>query len=104
MRRFVEGIDREQATLFPEYLQDWIDQDNPVRAIDAFDRKFCPTCGTHLFSEAEPRPHLVFVRVGTLDNPEIAKPSEAIWVSSAPSWAAIDPNLRQIEGQPPPAA
>ena len=36
MRRFVEEIDREQATLFPEYLEDWIDQDNPVRAIDAF--------------------------------------------------------------------
>jgi hypothetical protein len=32
MRRFVEGIDREQATLFPECLEDWIDQDNPVRA------------------------------------------------------------------------
>jgi hypothetical protein len=28
MRRFVEGIDREQATLFPEYLEDWIDEDN----------------------------------------------------------------------------
>jgi transposase len=36
MRRFVEGIDREQATLFPEYLEDWIDKDNPVRAINAF--------------------------------------------------------------------
>ena len=36
MRRFVEGIDRGQATLFPEYLEDWIDADNPVRAIDAF--------------------------------------------------------------------
>jgi hypothetical protein len=36
MGRFVEGIDREQATLFPECLEDWIDQDNPVRAIDAF--------------------------------------------------------------------
>jgi Transposase domain (DUF772) len=36
MRRFVEGIDREQATLFPECLEDWIDRDNPVRAIDAF--------------------------------------------------------------------
>ena len=36
MRRFVEGIDREQATLFPEHLEDWIDKDNPVRAIDAF--------------------------------------------------------------------
>lgn len=36
MRRFVTGVDRGQATLFPECLQDWIDQDNPVRAIDAF--------------------------------------------------------------------
>jgi hypothetical protein len=67
-------------------------------------RKFCPACGTHLFSEAEVRPHLVYVRVGTFDDPEIAKPSATIWVSSAPSWAAIDPNLPQVEGQPPPAA
>src|SRR5262252_3051720 len=36
MRRFVEGVDRGQRTLFPECLEDWIDQDNPVRAIDAF--------------------------------------------------------------------
>jgi transposase len=36
MKRFVEGTDRGQATLFPEYLEDWIDEDNPVRAIDAF--------------------------------------------------------------------
>src|SRR5215475_82653 len=36
MRRFVEGIDRGQATLFPECLEDWIDEDNPVRVIDAF--------------------------------------------------------------------
>jgi transposase/macrodomain Ter protein organizer (MatP/YcbG family) len=36
MRRFVEGIDRGQTTLFPECLDDWIDGDNPVRAIDAF--------------------------------------------------------------------
>ncbi len=36
MRRFVEGIDRGQATLFPEYLEDFIDEDNPVRVIDAF--------------------------------------------------------------------
>ena len=36
MRRFVEGIDREQATLFPECLGDWIEEGNPVRVIDAF--------------------------------------------------------------------
>src|ERR1700685_2234047 len=36
MRRFVEGVDRGQSTLFPECLKDWIGEDNPIRAIDAF--------------------------------------------------------------------
>jgi transposase len=36
MRRFVEGTDRAQSTLFPECLEDWIFEDNPVRAIDVF--------------------------------------------------------------------
>jgi transposase len=36
MRRFVEGTDRAQSTLFPECLEDWIYEDNPVRAIDVF--------------------------------------------------------------------
>jgi transposase len=36
MRRFVEGEDRSQSTLFPQYLEDWIGEDNPVRVIDVF--------------------------------------------------------------------
>jgi transposase len=36
MGRFVEGADRGQATLFPECLDDWIDEGNPVRVVDAF--------------------------------------------------------------------
>ena len=36
MGRFVEGTDRGQTTLFPERLEDWICEDNPVRAIDVF--------------------------------------------------------------------
>ena len=36
MRRFVEGADRGQRTLFPESLEDWIIEDNPVRVIDVF--------------------------------------------------------------------
>ena len=36
MRRFVEGVDRGQTTLFPECLEDWIGEDNPVQVIDAF--------------------------------------------------------------------
>jgi transposase len=36
MKRFVEGADRGQSTLFPECLEDWVVEDNPVRVIDAF--------------------------------------------------------------------
>jgi len=67
-------------------------------------RRFCPACGTQVFSEAEARPHLVFVRAGTLDDREVARPAATIWTSRAPSWASIDPSLPCIEEQPPPAA
>ena len=36
MKRFVEGMDRGQSTLFPECLEDWVDESNPVRVIDVF--------------------------------------------------------------------
>ena len=36
MAWFVEGVDRRQATLLPECLEDWVDEDNPVRAVDVF--------------------------------------------------------------------
>jgi hypothetical protein len=36
MKRFIEGADREQSTLLPESLDDWIDDSNPVRAVDVF--------------------------------------------------------------------
>src|SRR5213593_3463804 len=36
MARFVEGMDRGQATLLPVCLEDWVDENNPVRAVDVF--------------------------------------------------------------------
>ena len=36
MKRFVEGVDRGQSTLFPERLADWIRDDNPMRVTDVF--------------------------------------------------------------------
>ena len=67
-------------------------------------RRFCPRCGTPLFSEAGARPHLIFVRVGTFDDPELVKPAMTIWASSAPTWACIDDVVPREEKQPPPAA
>src|SRR6202041_3769334 len=36
MKRFIEGESRSQSTLFPEHLDDYIAEDNPVRVIDVF--------------------------------------------------------------------
>ena len=36
MSGFIEGDDRNQATLFPERLDDYVAEDNPVRVIDVF--------------------------------------------------------------------
>lgn len=36
MKRFIEGIDRSQGLLFPDHLEDFIGEDNPVRAVDTF--------------------------------------------------------------------
>ena len=36
MKRFVEGEDRRQGTLLPEYLEDYVSEENPVRVIDVF--------------------------------------------------------------------
>jgi len=36
MKRFIKGAGRSQSTLFPECLEDWISEDNPVRVVDVF--------------------------------------------------------------------
>ena len=36
MARFVVGDERSQITLFPERLDEYLGEDNPVRAIDVF--------------------------------------------------------------------
>jgi transposase len=36
MKRFVEGEDRRQGVLLPEFLDDYVSEENPVRAIEAF--------------------------------------------------------------------
>jgi len=36
VKRFIEGEVRNQSTLFPDALDDYIAQDKPVRGIDVF--------------------------------------------------------------------
>ena len=36
MSKFIVGLDRSQGTLFPERLDDYVEEENPVRVIDVF--------------------------------------------------------------------
>ena len=68
-------------------------------------RRFCPTCGSHLFNAPEQRADLVIIRAGALDDPNLANPGVTIWTSEAPRWACFDPDLPQTSHQPlPPPA
>ena len=38
MAQFIEGISRDQVTLLPESLDDYVAEENPARVVDAFIR------------------------------------------------------------------
>lgn len=63
-------------------------------------RRFCPTCGSHLFARSSGRPHLTVVRAGTLDDTSTIRPTANIWCLSAPAWAQMDDALERVDGQP----
>lgn len=67
-------------------------------------RRFCPQCGTPLFSQAQSRTDIMVVRAGALDDPEPGRPSSFIWTASAPSWATMDEGQPNCEAQPPPVS
>ncbi len=64
-------------------------------------RQFCPECGSPLFTRAEKCPDLVFLKAGSLDEPQRVKPSCQTWTRRAVPWAYIDESLPSFpEGRP----
>jgi hypothetical protein len=56
-------------------------------------RQFCPECGSPLFTKVDAFPHLVWIKAGSLDEPELAKPSHQTWTQYAVTWAHINEDL-----------
>lgn len=46
MKRFIEGECREQVTLLPKCLDEYIDEDNPLRIVDVFVEELPLNIGT----------------------------------------------------------
>lgn len=51
-------------------------------------RQFCGRCGAQISYWCADRPDEIDITVGTLDDPELAPPSDHIWLEDAPSWDA----------------
>jgi hypothetical protein len=99
------------ATVNAVFPSDALEADGATTAIEGLadsgatmTRRFCPKCGTQLFSQASTRPHQVVVRVGALDHPEHFAPQATIWTGAAPPWACFDDALPRFPAQLPPAA
>ena len=78
------------------------DYASPAASGNLMHRRYCPSCGTPVFTQTEARLHFIGVRAGTFDDPELAKPQMAIWTSSAPSWAAFEADIPHEPKQAPP--
>ena len=58
------------------------------------ERRFCPTCGSALYSESAALPGVILLKAGTLDDPSWLEPQLEIWGRSAQPW------VTEVEGRP----
>jgi hypothetical protein len=65
------------------------------------DRHFCPDCGTPIFSRLLEMPDLLFMKVGSLDDPDAVEPSGHIWCDSMVGWLRLGDTLERLPGNPP---
>jgi hypothetical protein len=65
-------------------------------------RHFCPNCGSPLFTRGEKCPELVFLKAGSLDEPERVEPNCQTWAKRAVPWAYVDEKLPCFPEDRPP--
>lgn len=75
----------------------WKQADSGVRVY----RSFCSECGTPLFAGNERHPEVMAIKIGSLDEPGLYRPSGHIWTESAQTWHHIDPSEPAFSNNPP---
>lgn len=74
--------------------------DRPADSGNIVGRAFCPACGSPIYSTNAAMPGMIFVRVSSLDDPNLASPQMTVYASRAPAWANIDTS-RPVFGELP---
>ena len=64
-------------------------------------RVFCGDCGSPLYVQVSPRPDIIGIRVGSLDDPSGFRAEADIFVGSAQPWDHMDPALPKYATYPP---
>lgn len=69
---------------------------------NAVTREFCPRCGTPILSRVPQNPGALFVKVGTMDNPEtFGTPDVAIHTDDSYAFHVIGEGIAQFAKLPP---
>ena len=64
-------------------------------------RKFCRKCGSPLFTDVKAFPGLLFVKTGTLDDPDSITIGAEIWVKDKLDCSSLATDLPKFEKNPP---
>lgn len=62
--------------------------------------RFCPTCGSPVFSSVDAIPGMLMVRAGSFDDPSWVKPVMEIQCVSKQPWVSLGGELKSFAGMP----
>ena len=65
------------------------------------ERKFCPTCGSAMFSVQPASAETIIIKAGTFDDTSWLKPVAHVWCASAQPWVEIAEGVVKFPGNAP---
>ncbi|MGQ0589997.1 MAG: GFA family protein [Sphingosinicella sp.] len=77
--------------------------ERPADSGNVVARRFCPTCGSAVFSTNSAMPGMIFLRASSLDDPDRVTPHMVVYASRAPAWDRIEGMTSFPEMAPLPA-
>ena len=57
-------------------------------------RHFCPECGSPIYTSSPRHPEYIYIKAGTLDDPNLVRLTHQNWVISAVPWSKIAETLQ----------